>query len=82
MTSTDYWPEPIDTKGIYPYGKEFGEMKVFAREDIEDLVKIAEKYGLKLIEPIDFSYKEKVVHWKRVNKRFTFILLIFKKEET
>lgn len=82
LTSADYWPEPIDTKGIYPYGEEFGEMKVFTREDIEELVKKAEKYGLKLIEPIDFSYKEKVVHWKRVNKRFTFILLIFKKEES
>ncbi len=80
FTSTDYWSEPIDTKGIYPYGKELGEMKVFTREEIEELVKKAEEYGLKLIEPIDFSYKEKVVHWKRVGKSFTFILLVFKKE--
>jgi SAM-dependent methyltransferase len=80
LTSTDYWPEPIDTKGLYPYGKDFGEMIVFTQKDIEGLVRMAQKHGLKLIEPIDFSYKDKVVHWQRVNKRFTFIFFILKKE--
>lgn len=82
ITSTDYWPEPVDTRGIYPYGKALGEMKVFQKKDIEELVQKALEYGLRLIEPIDFSHKEKVVYWKRVNRRFTFIFFILKKEGT
>jgi len=80
LTSTDYWHEPIDTKGLYPYGKALGEMKVFTREDIEQLVQAAPEYGLELIQPIDFSYKDRVVHWERVDKKYTFIFFILKKE--
>jgi len=79
LTSTDYWPELIDTKGLYPYGEALGEMKVFTRDKIEELVQIAGKRGLELIEPIDFSYKDKVVYWQRVNKKFTFLFFILRK---
>jgi len=81
LTSTDYWPDPIDTKGLYPYGKELGEMKVFMREDIEELVRNAHEYGMELIEPINFSYRDKVVYWKRTDKRFTFIFFVFRKKD-
>lgn len=80
LTSTDYWPEPIDTKGLYPYGKALGEMKIFTRKDIEELVQIAQEYGLELTYPIDFSYKDKVVYWERVDKRFTFIFFVLRKK--
>lgn len=79
LTSTDYWHEPIDTRGLYPYGKALGEMKVFTREDIERLVQAARGYRLELIQPIDFSYKDRVVYWERVDKKFTFIFLALKK---
>ncbi len=79
LTSTDYWHEPIDTKGLYPYGKALGEMKVFTREDVEQLVQVARGYGLELTQPIDFSYKDGVVHWERVDKKFTFIFFALKK---
>ena len=79
LISTDYWPDPIDTTGLYPYGSNFGEMKVFTREDIEKLAWKAREYGLELIEPIDFSYEDKVVYWKRVDKSFTFIFFVLKK---
>lgn len=80
LTSTDYWPEPIKTKGLYPYGKELGEMRIFTREGIEELIERARKYGLELIEPINFAYKDKVVHWRRVDKKFTFIFFILEKK--
>ena len=82
LTSTDYWPEPIDTKGLYPYGKALGEMKIFTRKDIEELVQIAQEYGLELTYPIDFSYKDKVVYWERVDKKFTFIFFVLRKKES
>jgi len=80
LTSTDYWPEPIDTKGLYPYEKALGEMKIFTRKDIEELVQIAQEYGLELTYPIDFSYKDKVVYWERVDRRFTFIFFVLRKK--
>jgi SAM-dependent methyltransferase len=79
LTSTDYWHKPIDTKGLYPYGKALGEMKIFTRNNIKELVRIAQEHGFELIEPIDFSYKEKVVYWERIDKKFTFIFFILKK---
>ena len=79
LTSTDYWCERTETRKIYPYGKKFGEMKIFTKNDIEKLNLSAKKYCLELIEPIDFTYKDKVVYWKRVDKKFTFIFFILKK---
>ncbi len=81
LTSTDYWPDPIDTKGLYPYGRELGEMKVFTKADIENLIRIAGAYGLTLVEPVDFSYQDKVVYWERVDRRFTFIFLIMRNND-
>lgn len=81
LTSADYWPKPINAKGLCPYGKELGEVKIFTREDIEELVQRAQKYKLELIESIDFSYKDKVLYWKRIGKRFTFIFFVFRKKD-
>jgi len=67
------------TKGLYPYGKALGEMKIFTRDDIKELVRIAQEHGFELIDPIDFSYKEKVVYWERADKKFTFLFFILKK---
>lgn len=81
LTSADYWPKPINANGLYPYGKELGEMEISTREDIEELVQRAQKYKLELIESIDFSYKDKVLYWKRIGKRFTFIFCVFRKKD-
>jgi SAM-dependent methyltransferase len=79
LTSTDYWPDPIDTKGLYPYGRELGEMKIFTRTDIEHMIQIAASVGLTLVEPMDFSYQDQVVYWKRVDRKFTFLFLVMRK---
>jgi len=78
LTTADYWPSPIDTKGIFPYG-DLGEMKIFTQEDIEDLFVVAAQAGLHLIGDMDFSHKDKVVHWERVDKKFTFIYFVLTK---
>jgi SAM-dependent methyltransferase len=75
LTSTDYWPEPIDTHGLYPYGKEMGEMKIFTQTAVEELIQAAARNGFGLLEPVDFSYRDKVVNWARVGRSFTFIFL-------
>lgn len=80
LTTADYWPTPIDTKGIFPYG-DLGEMKIFTQNNIEELFEIAAENELRLTGNFDFSYKDQVVHWKRVDRKFTFILFVLKKDK-
>jgi SAM-dependent methyltransferase len=73
LTSTDYWPvKTNNTKCVLSKGT---PDKVFNREEVEDLIIIANEAGFKLVEPIDFTYKDKVVHWKRTGLDYTFIFL-------
>lgn len=79
LTSTDYWPTPIDTSGIFPYGPKSAEMKIFDTSEILDLVELSKRYGFELIEPISLSAKEDIVSW--MNKNYTFILFALVKKE-
>ena len=75
LTSTDYWPDKlVNNKNV------LSPDNIFSRDEIENLVAIAEKSGLKLIEPIDFEYKDKVVRWNSIGLDFTFIFFAMRKE--
>ena len=77
LTSTDYWLEKtINTKCVLSKGT---PDKIFDRSEIEVAVVIAEKYGLNLIEPIDYSFMDKVVHWSKTGLDYTFIFFAMKK---
>ena len=77
LTSTDYWPEKtINTKCVLSKGT---PDKIFDKNEIEAAVVIAKKYGLKLIEPIDYSFMNKVVHWGKTGLDYTFIFFAMKK---
>ncbi len=78
LTSTDYWPHKlVNNKNVLSNGT---PDNIFSRDEIENLVKIAEKNGFKLIEPIDFEYKDKVVRWNSIDLDFTFIFFAMRKE--
>jgi SAM-dependent methyltransferase len=78
LTSTDYWPvKTTNTKCIL---SKVTPDKVFDRNEIEDLIVAGAKCGLKLIEPMDYTYIDKVVHWNRTGLDYTFIFLAMKKQ--
>ena len=78
LTSTDYWPDKlVNNKNVLSKGI---PDSIFSRDEIENLVEIADKNGLKLIEPIDFEYKDKVVRWNSIGLDFTFIFFAMRKE--
>jgi len=79
LTSTDYWSEPVDCSGIYPYGKEMDEMKVFQPTELKDLCEVAEKRGLTLCSPLNLATKERAVRWERVDREYTFVFMAFKR---
>lgn len=78
LVSTDYWSEPIDCSGIFPYGPDAPEMKVFLPGEISEFVSIAAGHGLYLTGPLDLSTDERAVHWARVDRRYTFQFLAFR----
>jgi len=78
LTSTDYWPDKlVNKKNVLSKGT---PDNIFSRDEIEKLVEVADKNGLKLIEPIDFEYKDKVVRWNSIGLDFTFIFFAMRKE--
>jgi SAM-dependent methyltransferase len=78
LTSTDYWPEKIaNTKTIISNNN---PDKVFSKAEIDSLIEIADKYGLRLIEPIDYTYRDKVVNWKKTGLEYTFIFFGMRKD--
>jgi SAM-dependent methyltransferase len=78
LTSTDYWPEKItNTKTVISNNL---PDRVFCRDEIERIIKVGEEYGLRLIEPMDYTYKEKVVTWKKTGLEYTFIFFGMRKE--
>jgi SAM-dependent methyltransferase len=79
LTSTDFWATPIDCRGIFPYGAEFGEMHVFTPEELNDFVGTAERYSLRPIEPLDLQCAEPVVTWERVDRSYTFTFFVMRK---
>lgn len=79
ITSTDYWCSPIHTDGIFPYGPQFGEMRVFGPRDIEELVEVALDYNFELTERLDLGCDQPVVYWRRVDRRFTFTFFVLRR---
>jgi SAM-dependent methyltransferase len=77
LTSTDYWPEKIfNGKNVLSKGP---PDNIFSRAEIESAICVAEKKGLRLIEPIDFEYEDKVVHWNETGLDYTFIFFAMRK---
>jgi SAM-dependent methyltransferase len=78
LTSTDYWPDKLfNNKNILSKGT---PDNIFSRDEIKKLVEVADKNGFKLMEPIDFQYKDKVVQWNSIGLDFTFIFFAMRKE--
>ena len=72
LLSTDYWCTPIATEGIYPYGREAGEMKVFTPRDIKNLQRCVEEIGFVNLGKVALDCGEAVAEWQ--GQKFTFIL--------
>lgn len=79
IITTDYWPDYIDCSGIYPYGPNNPEMKVYQAHDIEELVGIGNESGFELCLPLDLTASEKAVRWDEVDREYTFVFFAMKK---
>ena len=79
LVSTDYWSEPIDCSGIYPYGLEAGEMRIIDPAALQHFADICRDQGLELCRPLQFDVTDKPVRWERVDRDYTFAFAAFRK---
>jgi len=78
ITSTDYWENKLDRMDIFAYNN---PVFVYDKESIQRLLKKAYNKGFRLLGPeIDLSCQDKVVHWKRIGLKFTFLIFCLQKE--
>jgi SAM-dependent methyltransferase len=77
LISTDYWSQSIDTTGIFPYGLEFGQMKVLQNDDLVNILTIASHLGFSINNRFGLRTGEKAVRWERVDREYTFVFMCF-----
>jgi SAM-dependent methyltransferase len=78
ITSTDYFETQINTRGQTAYGV---PIHIFTSAEIRDGLRIAERYGLPSVAPIDLTCEDKVVHWRQFDLDYTFLNFCLKKTD-
>jgi SAM-dependent methyltransferase len=83
LTSTDYWPDKILNKVKTKENPRDHPDNIFSKEEMDSSVlKTAEQNSFVLIEPIDFTYDDKVVHYDATGLDYTFIFFALKKDKS
>lgn len=76
ITSTDYYPQQIDTTGKSAHG---APIKIFSRSEIEAVLAQARACGLEMTAEINLECRERPVRWDAYDLEFTFILFTLRK---
>jgi SAM-dependent methyltransferase len=76
ITSTDYWPEPIDTGTARAYAS---PVTIFSENNLRSAVEVAQRCGFDPTGPIDFAAQERAVSWTRFGLEFTFVTFCLRK---
>lgn len=77
ITSTDYFEEPIDTKGQRAFGV---PLRIFTRLELEQMLQLAKEFALELTHPINLDCLEKAVTWKAHELSYTFAVFTLQKQ--
>jgi SAM-dependent methyltransferase len=76
ITSTDYFPTPIDTRGMTAHGS---PIKIFSRPEIESALALAQNFGFQLTSSFDLECSEKPVRWEEYGLEYTFVIFTLRK---
>ena len=78
ITSTDYYPTPIDTRGQVAHES---PIKIFSKPEIRAALKMAADLGLELTGSLDLECEEKPIRWDDFGLEYTFLLFTLQKKE-
>ncbi len=76
ITSTDYYPEPIDTTGKLAHGS---PIKIFCRQEIEEMLAQARASGFEMTGEIDLDFKDRPIRWDLFDLEYTFLIVTLRK---
>lgn len=76
ITSTDYWPAPIDARGQCAHGT---PIKIFSRPELEAALDLAKSAGFTLTGEIDLECGERPIRWEPFGLEYTFVLFTLRK---
>lgn len=79
ITSTDYFPEPVDTRNQSAHG---APIKVFSRQEVEQMLSIALECGFECTSPIDLTCTERPIRWDLFDLEYTFLIFTLRKPLT
>jgi SAM-dependent methyltransferase len=76
ITSTDYFPEPMDTTGKVAHG---APVKIFSRREVQDMLARATACGFEQTGEIDLDCAEPTVRWDLYDLDYTFLIFTLRK---
>ncbi|MDR3723654.1 MAG: methyltransferase domain-containing protein [Terracidiphilus sp.] len=76
ITSTDYFPDTIDTKNQAAHGT---PIKIFSRQEAEQMISLATDTGFKLTGDIGLDCSQRPVRWDKYNLEFSFLIFTLRK---
>lgn len=76
ITSTDYYPEPVDTKNQIAHG---APIKIFSRRDAEDMFSQAITCGFELTGEMNLNCTSRPVRWELVDLEYSFLIFTLRK---
>jgi SAM-dependent methyltransferase len=76
ITSTDYWPQTVETGSASAYGC---PVKIFTAQEIQSALDLAQRSGFELTGPVDLDANEKAVRWAPFDLDFTFVIFCLRK---
>jgi SAM-dependent methyltransferase len=77
ITSTDYYPTPIDTRGLLAHGC---PIKIFSKPEIQAALSLAHDIGLEPTGDIDLECKEKPIRWETYGLEYSFVIFTLQKK--
>lgn len=76
ITSTDYYPEPIDTTGKEAHG---APVKIFSRREAEEMMALAREIGFEATGPVDLAASARPIRWEEFGLEYTFLIFTLRK---
>jgi SAM-dependent methyltransferase len=81
ITSTDYYPEPVDTAGKEAYG---APIRIFCRKQADEMLAQARECGFELTGPVDLAPPAlragaRPIQWQEYGLEFTFLIFTLRK---
>jgi len=76
ITSTDYFAEPIDTRGQTAHG---APIKIFSRSEAEAMLALARACGFEQTGPIDLESHGRPIRWEEYDLDYSFLIFTLRK---